>query len=248
MFTNYSISLTEKLETSSAGALQKDYRDLSNPNPLIERQLRFKINSTGKTEFYQNDHISELLWSQTTEQYIPEDEVLRKIFSQLRSKAQFYRLEDIPTSSISFPSSGRFLEYSFPSEVSSHIDTLWHGEGEERVLYESADQLSEWLTHDSNELVNYHFFLSDYLQKILAVSSRILLASLSDAEFSTNNKMLLDTVCLFIKSEDIELAQAAVNFLITCGGSFGEALLQEATLTQDLPHSRLVQGMQDLLT
>ena len=78
-------------------------------------------------------------------------------------------------------------------------------------------------------------------------SSRILLASLNDAEFSTNNENLLRTASSFLESEDKYLAQTATAFLINCGDNLGEKFLQELLDKQELPYSKLIQGMKDLL-
>lgn len=94
----------------------------------------------------------------------------------------------------------------------------------------------------------YHTFFAGYIQGIPLVSSRILMAALSDAEFSTINGSLLSSVSSFLKSTDKRLAQTAATFLLTCGGTPGRNFLWQVLSTQELPHSQLIKGISDLLS
>lgn len=105
--------------------------------------------------------------------------------------------------------------------------------------------MAEWLIDAPNE---YHTIFAGYLQKMPLMSSRILMATLSDAELSTSNESLLYSVSSFLKSTDKRLAQTAAIFLLICGGTLGKELLLQGLSTQKLPHVKLIQGISKLLS
>lgn len=94
----------------------------------------------------------------------------------------------------------------------------------------------------------YQTFFAGYIQTVPLKNVRILMAALSDAEFSTDNGSLIASVSSFVKSTDKRLAQTAATFLLTCGGSLGRDFLFQVLATQELPHSRLVRGISELLS
>jgi hypothetical protein len=166
-------------------------------------------------------------------------EAINKIFLR-KGVANFQYLRDSGTSTFS----SYYLSLdSFPLEIKGYFARIYSNQESEIVLYEIAGLIAEWLMDNPN---GYQTIFAAYLQSIPFSSSRILLAALSDAEFSTSNEYLLHFVSSFIKSDDKRLAQTAATFLLTCGGDFGKILLSQL-LTQELPHRQLIQGINKLL-
>ncbi|MEH1811529.1 MAG: hypothetical protein V7L09_03520 [Nostoc sp.] len=133
----------------------------------------------------------------------------------------------------------------FPDEIKGYLDELLANKKDKDTLYEIAEKIVEWLS-DSSE--KYQAKLAIELDKMPSTASRILIVSLRNAEFQINNKNLLDAIGRFLKSEDKLLAQSSAACLLACGGSLGENIVQTALSSQDLPHSRLIQGIMGLLS
>lgn len=166
-------------------------------------------------------------------------EAINRIFSS-RGVASFQYLQDSGTatfSSLSLP-----ME-SFPTEMKEYFERISINQESEIILYKTADLIAEWLIDATN---GYQTTFAVYLHSIPLANSQILLAALSDAEFSTSNEYLLNCVSSFIKSDDKRLAQTAATFLLTCGGNLGKIFLSQL-LTQELPHLQLIQGINKLL-
>jgi hypothetical protein len=134
---------------------------------------------------------------------------------------------------------------SIPSEIKEYLFRLSKTQPSESSLYQISTLLAEWLMDAPNE---YQTFFAGYIQDIPLINSRILMAALSDAEFSTNNRSLLFSINSFLNSTDKRLAQTAATFLITCGGTLGRKFLGQTLSTQELPHSQLVKGISELLS
>jgi len=121
------------------------------------------------------------------------------------------------------PASVQFLSLdSIPNAIKECLVGLSQTQSSESALYQISNLVTEWLIDASNE---YQTFLAGYVQGIPLMSSRILMAALSDAEFSTSNGSLLSSVSSFLKSTDKRLAQTAATFLLTCGGTLGRNFL-----------------------
>lgn len=136
-----------------------------------------------------------------------------------------------------------------PSGIKNYLTKLTHAQKSESDLYKFSDFVAEWLIDAPNEYLDEcQTFLASYIQVIPPTSSRILLAALSNAEFSNSNESLLTSVSLFLKSSDKRLAQTAAAFLLTCGGALGRDFLFQILSTQELPHSQLIKGIIELLS
>jgi hypothetical protein len=160
-----------------------------------------------------------------------------------RGVANFQYLQEIGTSTLA---SVQFsCLNSIPNEIEECLDRLSQTQSSESALYQISNLVAEWLMDAPNE---YQTFFAGYIQNIPLMSSRILMAALSDAEFSTGNGSLLSSVSSFLKSTDKRLAQTAATFLLTCGGSLGSNFLLQTLSTQELPHSQLIKGISELLS
>lgn len=168
-----------------------------------------------------------------------QHEAISEIFSR-KGVADFQYLRDSGTSTFS----SRYLHLdSFPNDIEEYLNRISINQESESILYEIADLIAEWLIEAPNE---YQIIFTAYLRSIPFSSGRILLAALSDADFSTSNEYLLHFVSSFIKSDDKRLAQTAATFLLTCGGKLGRIFLSQL-LAQELPHLQLIQGINKLL-
>lgn len=160
-----------------------------------------------------------------------------------RGVANFQYLQEIGTSTLA---SVHFSSLnSIPNEIKEYLVRLSQTQSSESVLYQISNLVAEWLMDAPNE---YQTFFAGYIQDIPLINSRILMAALSDAEFSTSNRRLLSSVSSFLKSTDKRLAQTAATFLLTCGGTLGRDFLWQTLSTQELPHSQLVKGISELLS
>lgn len=168
-----------------------------------------------------------------------QHEAISEMFSR-KGVAGFQYSRDSGTSTFS----SHYLSLdSFPNDIKEYLDRISINQESESALYEIADLIAEWLIDAPN---GYQIIFTAYLQSIPFSSSRILLAALSDADFSTSNEYLINFVSSFIKSNDKRLAQTAATFLLTCGGNLGKIFLSQL-LTQELPHLQLIQGINKLL-
>lgn len=160
-----------------------------------------------------------------------------------RGVANFEYLQEIGTSTLT---SVQFLSLnSIPNEIKEYLVELSQTQSSESALYQISNLIAEWLMDAPSE---YQTFFARYIQDKPLMSSRLLLAALSDAEFSTSNGSLLSTASSFLKSTDKRLAQTAATFLLTCGGTLGRNFLWQTLSTQELPHSQLVKGISELLS
>lgn len=133
----------------------------------------------------------------------------------------------------------------FPDEIKDYLGELVANEKDKDTLYEIAEEIVEWLTDNPEE---YQSKLAIELCRMPSTASRILIVSLRNAEFQISSKYLLHAIGRFLKSEDKLLAQSSAACLLACGGSLGESIVQTALSSQDLPHSRLIQGIMGLLS
>jgi hypothetical protein len=167
-----------------------------------------------------------------------QNEAVRRIFLH-RGIANFQYLQESGTSTL--PS----IQNSIPDKIKEYLVKLSHAQESESVLYDLSNLVTEWLMDAPNE---HQTFFARYIRDIPLISSRILMATLSDEEFSTSNGNLLSSVSSFLKSTDRRLAQTAATFLLTCGGTLGKDFLWRTFSTQELPHSQLVKGISELLS
>lgn len=172
-----------------------------------------------------------------------QNEALRKAFSPA-GRTTFRYLQEEPGTY-----AGRTVLFSrlpsFPTEIVEDFGILSSDEDDEDVLYESADSLASWLLDESGA---YHTMLAIYLQYMPLLSQHILLASLSDAEFSTSDEHMMFVAESFLMSDEKRLAQGAAIFLIKCCGPEGTEVLQNELSVQELPHAGLIQGAIKLLS
>lgn len=171
-----------------------------------------------------------------------QDEAIRRIFLH-RGVANFQYLQEIGTSTL--PSVQFLTLNSISHKIKECLGKLSHAQESESNLYEISSLVSEWLVDAPKE---YQTFFASYIQAIPPKSARILIADLSNAEFSTNNGSLLASVSSFLKSTDKRLAQTAAAFLLTCGDTLGRDFLFQMLSTQELPHSQLIKGISELLS
>jgi hypothetical protein len=132
-----------------------------------------------------------------------------------------------------------------PPKIRDCVIKLSQAQESESNLYETSNLVAEWLMDAPDE---YQTFFAHYIQSIPSTSARILIAALSDAEFSNSNKNLLTSVSLFLRSSDKHLAQTAAVFLLTCGDALGRDSLFQILFTEELPHSQLIKGISELLS
>lgn len=175
------------------------------------------------------------------------DATLRGLFLNLYTYSSASKLEDLNLEYLerTRTSTSPLRLHDFPSEIKKHLNRLSKAQETETNLYEVASSIAEWLIDASNE---DQTLLAAYLHKMPLQSSRILMAALSDAEFTTINETLLHSASSFLKSADKRLAQTAATFLITCGETLGKSLLQQALSNQELPHLQLIRGISELLS
>lgn len=175
------------------------------------------------------------------------DAILREFFLNLYTYSSASNLENLNLEYLekTRTSTSPFRLHDFPSEIKKYLNRLSKAQETENNLYEVASSIAEWLIDAANE---DQTLVAAYLHKMPLQSSRILIAALSDAGFSTSNTNLLRSVSLFLKSTDKRLAQSAATFLITCGETLGESLLQQALSNQELPHLQLIRGISELLS
>ena len=174
------------------------------------------------------------------------DEAIREAFLLDLNTAYLKRLEDAFGNSTSTLPPLRFIQiHDFPYEIKEYFDKLRSAQEDEDLLYEIADAIAEWLMDSPEE---YQTALTVYLNNISSTASRILIAALSDAEVKINSKTLLYSISLFLKSKDRHLAQIAATCILTCGGNLGKDILQSMVAAEELPHSKLIQGISRLLS
>jgi hypothetical protein len=242
-----STDLTEKPGTSSGGVSKMNYKKLSSLSPSSEskdilhrivhlHQLTDDVSTSVLEEYFQA-----LISKFSISRNALQDEAMRRIFLY-GNVASFQYLQDAGTST-SQPL--QLPLCSFPPEIKKYFDRLFVVQESESVLCGIADSIAEWLTDSPKE---YQTVFTLYLQKLPLNTSRILIAALSNAEFSTSNENLLSYVSLFLKSTDKNQAQTSATFLLTCGGDLGKNFLQEMLATQELPHLQLVQSISKLLS
>ncbi|WP_298916632.1 hypothetical protein [uncultured Nostoc sp.] len=133
----------------------------------------------------------------------------------------------------------------FPDEIKDYLDELLANKKDKDTLYEIAEAVVQWLSDSPEE---YQTRLAIELCKMPSTASRILIVSLRNAEFQISNNNLLYAIGSFLESTDKLLAQSSAACLLACGGSLGESIVQTALYSQDLPHSRLIQGIMGLLS
>jgi len=222
-----STDLTGKQETSSAGASQKSYIKRSNLNLSHESQDKsnrkiFTLvlsKPTDDTSSILEEFLQDLIHQNLIDRSVLQNEAVRRVFLH-RGVANFQYLREIGTSTLA---SVQFLSLdSIPNAIKECLVGLSQTQSSESALYQISNLVTEWLMDASNE---YQTFLAGYVQGIPLMSSRILMAALSDAEFSTSNGSLLSSVSSFLKSTDKRLAQTAATFLLTCGGTLGRNFL-----------------------
>ncbi len=171
-----------------------------------------------------------------------QDEAIRITF-RYRSVANFQYLEETGTSTLP---SVHFLPLNKVSyEIVKYLYKLSRPQESEKILYEISNSVAEWLIDAPSEYLD---FLANYIKNLPLANARILLAALSNAEFSTSNKSLLSVASVFIRSTDKWLAQTAATFLLTCGGTLGKDVLSEVLSTEEVPHSQLVKGISEILS
>jgi hypothetical protein len=134
--------------------------------------------------------------------------------------------------------------YKFSLEIDQLLSGLCEINYPEKDFVEIANFVGDWL---ANADVEYHSSIAEYHQLVPPAFWGTLMAVLSDMEFSTESRFLLDSTIYFLESNDKYLAQTAAIFLTYCGGKYGIDLLQQALSTQELPHRKLVQGVSKLL-
>lgn len=132
----------------------------------------------------------------------------------------------------------------FPTQIKDYLDDLYVSEKDENSLYEIAEVIVEWLTDNLSE---YQMRLAMEFKNMPPVASRILIVSLRNAETQINSESLLYSIGSFLESTDKLLAQSSAACLLTCGGFLGKNIVQSAVLKNNLPHSRLIQGIIKLL-
>jgi hypothetical protein len=172
-----------------------------------------------------------------------QNQVIRAIFFH-RGVANFQFLQDSETSSIHPTPQIVFYLNKFSDEIKPYLDKLFLVDTSEDTLYEIADSVAEWFVDIPYE---YHVFIVSYLHNLPLLPKRILLAALSDAEFLTENEELIRFAGFFLKNSDKRLAQTTANFLLTCCGNSGETLLKQILENENIPHSRLVKGIVELI-
>lgn len=133
---------------------------------------------------------------------------------------------------------------NIPSAVKEYFAKFCLAQGKEDRLYAIADLISSWAVSASSE---HHQLVAIFLCSIPLQSSRVLIAALSDASFTTENLELIDCIASFLKSNDRRLAQTATVFLVLCGGDAGTKLLNQTIKSEHLPCLPLVCGIKDLL-
>ncbi|NEP61007.1 MAG: hypothetical protein F6K31_29170 [Symploca sp. SIO2G7] len=251
MSLTLSTNLTEKQETSSAGASQKSYNKLSNLNLSHESKEKSKriffslalSTLTDDTPVSILEEYFQLSINQISiDKIVIQNEAIHRIFLR-RGVADFHYLQETGTSTV--PSVQFLTLNSIPSKIREYLSKLSLAQESESNLYEISSLVAEWLMDAPNE---YQKFFADYIQNIPLKSDRILIAALSDAEFSTSNESLLASVSTFLKSSDKRLAQTAAVFLLTCGDTLGRDFLFQILSTQELPHSQLIKGISELLS
>lgn len=151
---------------------------------------------------------------------------------EIRPYKQIPTSDTISSPSITIPS---FLEEVFKSFSLPE---------NKNMLHEIAESLSEWLINSPDE---YQSFFAAYFKTALPEISCILMSVLSDAEFSTTNKNILNSASSSLKSDDKWLAQTAAIFLLTCGAEMGKKLLA-TSLSEEMTHSELIKGISKLLS
>lgn len=132
----------------------------------------------------------------------------------------------------------------FPTQIKEYLHALYASEQDEDALYEIAEAIVEWLTDNSDE---YQTRLAVEFKNMPLVASRILIVSLRNAETHINSENLLYAISSFLESTDKLLAQSSAACLLTCGGHLGKNIVETALLENNLPHSRLIQGIIRLL-
>ncbi|MCT0210292.1 MULTISPECIES: hypothetical protein [Synechococcales] len=115
---------------------------------------------------------------------------------------------------------------------------------DERHLYIEAGAIVDWLM-DASDII--HDKAAHYLTKMPDLSKHIFLASLTNAEFSTDCRYLIDFVADMIKSDNRRLAQSATAFLMLCCSGEGVQRVNMALDNESLPHRDLVVGIVDMV-
>lgn len=225
----------------------KNCINLSSHNRLNEREI--KDNSDLLPDFVIND----LTFQGLSHNQIPVhrkeivDTIISKFFPSTFTYSSTFSSDclDLECRETTRTSTSSLRLREFPREIEKQLNRLCKIQTSERELYEIASLVAEW-TIDAP--IEYQILLAVHIQNTCTVSSRILMAVLSDIEFSTKSKILLDSASLFLKSADKRLAQTAATFLIICGGDLGKSILQKTLSSQqDLHHFTLIQGISKLL-
>ena len=170
------------------------------------------------------------------------DEVIPEAFLQNLSSFDQRQLEERFRSSTSTLPLLKVIQ--LPTEIRKSFEQLLIDQDNEKVLYEVADKIAEWLVDSSQE---FQRVLTLYFSSMSSRAKRILVAALSDAEITINSRALFDSIGLFLESDDKRLAQAAATYLLNSGGILGKNFLKDVLATKVLPHSKLIQGIIKLL-
>jgi hypothetical protein len=172
-----------------------------------------------------------------------QNQSIRVIFSH-KGGVSFQFSQDSGTSSIYPPPQIDYYLNKFSDEIKSYLDKLFLVDKSEDTLYKIADSIAEWFVDIPDE---YHVLIVSYLNNLPLLPKRILLAALSDAEFLTENEELIYFAGSFLKSSDKRLAQTTANFLLTCCKESGKTLLKKTLDNEEIPHSRFVKGIVELI-
>jgi len=113
----------------------------------------------------------------------------------------------------------------------------------ENDLYKISDSAAEFLLGIASE---DHDFIISILKLLPLPSMRIMIASLSDAGFTTKNESLIYFVSSFLSNENKAIAQTSAIFLLSCCGSLGGKLVAQGK--DKVPHAILVNGIIELLS
>jgi hypothetical protein len=109
-------------------------------------------------------------------------------------------------------------------------------------LYKITDSVAQYLVDIP---LQDHDIIVAILQLLPLSSMRGMIASLSDAEFTTSNENLIHFVASFLKNENKAVAQTSAIFLLSCCGELGEKLINAEK--DEVPHKRLVNGIIELI-
>jgi hypothetical protein len=230
----YSLNSIKKQAASFAGASQQIYTRRYSPHQLNEDLTSANIGPAGTQVNF---------WT-----VAPVDPVQGRVYEFIEGRT--------PTGLWYGPYTPRFNEpqivpenavqivINVPSRILDLVKKFCSSEHSKKQLLDDIDLLAEWFVDAS---VEHQEYLATCLRSFPSNIVRLLLSSLEDQGFIAESFSVLNVVSSFLLSQDEYEAQTAASFLLVCGRSWGENIIQLNLQGSQVKHKDLIEGIQELL-